>query len=327
MSEKNKKKPAKSVSIISTVFNETDTILDLLSSLVDQTFPPEEIIITDAGSTDGTVRKIEEFSEKNPTSKISLLRISGNRSKGRNSAINHAKNEWIAITDAGCVPEEKWLEELVTEQQRTGCGFIGGFYTGIVKNNFERAVVPYVLVMPDQVNPSTFRPATRSLLLHKSLWSELHGFDEGVDVSEDFDFAIRAEQLAKDAPEKELFQRSFAKKAIVGWYPRKNLSSFFEMVKSMAQDDALTGNMRRKSWLVLARYGLGLGVLVTGMVMENLFITLCFLAVCLLGYCIWAIMKNSKYAQSGWLWLPVLQLSADFGVIIGSAQGLVRKYV
>ena len=51
-------------SLVSTCRNEADTITDLLDSLLRQTQPPEQVILCDGGSTDGTVRCIESWKRR-----------------------------------------------------------------------------------------------------------------------------------------------------------------------------------------------------------------------------------------------------------------------
>ncbi len=80
----------KKVSVIATVLNEEKTIQDLLLSLLKQTRTPDEIIITDGGSSDKTPLIIQEFISKGYP--IKLLILPGcNISQGRNYAIKNAK--------------------------------------------------------------------------------------------------------------------------------------------------------------------------------------------------------------------------------------------
>jgi len=56
-------------SFITTVLNEENTIESLLGSLINQTKKPDEIIIVDGGSSDKTIRKIENFCQREQYSK------------------------------------------------------------------------------------------------------------------------------------------------------------------------------------------------------------------------------------------------------------------
>ena len=53
----------KKVSFITTVYNEEKDIRLFLDSLINQTYLPEEVIIVDGGSTDGTLKIIRDFFE------------------------------------------------------------------------------------------------------------------------------------------------------------------------------------------------------------------------------------------------------------------------
>ena len=132
------------VSVVVTVLNEEATIKMLLDSLIDQTIKPSEIIIVDGGSTDNTVAIIKKY-------KVTLLTKTGNRSVGRNYGVSKSKGQIIAFTDAGCVPESGWLKELFKPFIDPKVQVVSGYYKGLPQNIFEKCLVPYVLVMPDQV--------------------------------------------------------------------------------------------------------------------------------------------------------------------------------
>ena len=52
------------VSIITTILNEEDNISDFLNSILNQTISPDEVIIVDGGSKDGTWSYLQEKAKK-----------------------------------------------------------------------------------------------------------------------------------------------------------------------------------------------------------------------------------------------------------------------
>src|SRR4051794_1298089 len=99
------------VSLIVTVFNEGESIRSLMDTLDAQSPQPDEIVITDGGSTDSTVSILKEYTEKLP---LKIVEVPGaNISRGRNEAIRAAQGPIIAVTDAGVRLHPNWLEEIV----------------------------------------------------------------------------------------------------------------------------------------------------------------------------------------------------------------------
>ena len=58
------------VSVVVPTFNSESTINDCLSSLINQTYPPYEIIVVDGGSLDSTVEKIQKYRDIKLNQKI-----------------------------------------------------------------------------------------------------------------------------------------------------------------------------------------------------------------------------------------------------------------
>ena len=85
------------VSLIATVLNAEDHIGAFLASVAAQTRAPDEVVIVDGGSTDGTAAALRAAAG------ITMLEDPGaNISRGRNVAIAHAAHEVIAVADADC---------------------------------------------------------------------------------------------------------------------------------------------------------------------------------------------------------------------------------
>lgn len=298
------------VSLICTVLNEEATLDALFESIAAQTRIPNEVILVDGGSTDATIAKLKKAKKRYPQLNIRVFSQKLNRSEGRNLAIQKAAYATIAITDAGCTLDPQWLYELAKKKMQTGADVIAGYYRAEPTNPFEQAVVPYTLVMPDRVDPLSFLPATRSMLLSKAVFSTVGFFNPNLQVSEDYEFAQRLKKFHVPIV--------FAKDATVVWQPRTTVRSFFTMVASMASGDAQAGIIRPKVYIVFVRY-----IVFLILLFMSLFSTVAAVALCVLlaSYSVWAVLKNKRYVSvSAYLWLVVLQYVADVGVMFGTLK-------
>lgn len=301
------------VSVIVTVFNEENTIESLLNALQSQTKKPDEVVIVDAVSTDNTWEILKKYASKNKYLKI--FQKPGIRSVGRNEAIKRSTGKIIAITDAGCIPEKNWLSEIAKPFQDSKVEVVSGFYKGIYSNDFEKCLLPYVLVMPDKAKDDFF-PSTRSMAMRRMIYEVYGGFNERFDPSEDYEYAVRLHKRG--------IKFFFAQKAIVGWLPRKNIQQAFWMFLRFAAGDVIANVLRPKiKWLAL-RYLAFFYLFFIAIQLPKVFIFLTVLAV---AYMIWAIAKNYKYCKvsTAIFWLPVLQITADIGVLLGTIMGFLYK--
>lgn len=303
-------------SLIVTILNEEKNIASLLESIVQQTEIPDEVIIADGGSKDNTWKILKEYEEK--YSYIKPLRRRGNRSVGRNAAIEEASGDIILITDAGCVLDSHWVKEITRPFLHKDVEIVAGYYKGTYSTPFQKALIPYVLVMPDKVDPDTFLPATRSMAMRKKVWEDLGGFDEKYSHNEDYVFARKAKKLNKKIV--------FSEKAITMWYPRANAKEAFYMFYRFAYGDAEAGILRPKVILLFVRYFIAFILAVIAILLrsEFLFYTLITLLLC---YITWAIIKNYSYVKrwQGLILLPTIQFIADFAVLKGTWKGLTKS--
>lgn len=110
------------VSIIIPARNEEENITNLLSDLVNQTYPKElfELIVVDDNSTDSTQQKVNEFINKAHGYFISLVKISEEspdtayKKKAIKLAIDQSKGDLIITTDADCRLGMNWLSSFVS---------------------------------------------------------------------------------------------------------------------------------------------------------------------------------------------------------------------
>lgn len=291
-----------SVSIIVTVFNESGNVQNLVSTLTNQTLKPSEIIIVDGGSTDDTWKILQRDKT------VKSFQLVGNRSVGRNLAISKTKSPIIAITDAGCIPDPTWLEELVKPFSNPQTQIVSGYYRGLADNIFQKCLIPYVLVMSDKAGKTEFFPSTRSMAIRKSVWLG-YKFPENLWHNEDYAYA----HTLKNAG----YKFDFAPLAIVNWIPRKDLKSAAWMFMRFAIGDIQAGIFRPQVKRLAVRYLVFLYLT---------FIHPIFL-VLMIPYLIWAIIKNYRYIKNprAIFWLPVLQLTVDGCVLFGSLIGFLSR--
>lgn len=312
------------LSLVVTVFNERDHLAALLKGLDEQTLVPDQIVIVDAYSTDGTWELLNDWSRSRrsrallgQTSKsiepeILIEQKAGGISVGRNRGIELATGELIATTDAGCVPEPEWLAHLMATWSQSEADLVAGHAVGLPSNAFEAAQVPFVLVMDSKVRAGNYLPATRSMLLKKTVWTELGGFDEKLLVSEDYAFSIAARRAG--------YKIVFCAQARVGWLPRPNLLAFAKMVAGQATYDLLGGIKRvQVDWLIWRWSVAALGLMIFWLVQPNwIWPLLLFLAVLFVGLALWRRGRGLRLASL--LWLPILHLVSDWAVIFGTLR-------
>ncbi|MCJ7668757.1 MAG: glycosyltransferase, partial [Anaerolineae bacterium] len=132
------------VSLITTVKNEADSMERLLESILTQSRKPEEVIIVDGGSTDGTLEVIRAYQGKLP---LQIIIGQGlNISQGRNAAVAEARGEIIASTDGGVRLDPDWLKNLIGPfEEDDSVAVVGGFFFSDPQSLFEIALGATVL--------------------------------------------------------------------------------------------------------------------------------------------------------------------------------------
>jgi glycosyltransferase involved in cell wall biosynthesis len=312
------------VTFIATIFNEENSISAFLDSLFSQTVLPYEIIIVDAGSTDNTVRiaenKIQEFKKFNKKILIKIFAKKGNRSMGRNSAIEEATGDIIACSDAGCTLHKDWLKLIAHPLNTSNVDVVSGFYKPIANTIFEKCLATYTCVMSDNVNPVTFLPSSRSVAFKKNAWKRVGGYPEELDTCEDLIFAKKLQKAG--------YKFIFEKNAIVYWPQRKNLTKAFIQFFTYAQGDGQALYFRPQTPFLFGRYIAASAVLLLVVITQNAFLMF-GLYILFFLYLVWSIVKNFKYIKKikALFILPALQLTADIAVLSGTLFGIIKRFI
>ena len=109
------------VSLYIPCFNAQKTIKSCLDGIFKQTYPLEEVLIIDDGSTDETIKEIAGF-------KVKIIKFDTNKGLvyARNTAIRNINSEFIASLDADCMADPDWLKCLMSRFNSPKMAGVGG---------------------------------------------------------------------------------------------------------------------------------------------------------------------------------------------------------
>jgi len=187
------------VSLVTTVLNDKEGCAAFFQQMEAQTYLPDEIIIVDGGSKDGTWDFLQNYQPKQQYSVHLLQEIGCNVARGRNLAIAQGKHEIIVSTDIGCHWEPQWLEELAQPliEDPELEAVMGSWQVRWEDLNSDWAKVEYALLnQPKFIAHSQSHASSRAIAYRKSLWEKIGGYPEDLTLAgDDMIFGLMLHQL------------------------------------------------------------------------------------------------------------------------------------
>jgi glycosyltransferase involved in cell wall biosynthesis len=232
------------VSLITTVLNAGDHVGAFLTSVAAQTRAPDEVVIVDGGSTDGTLDVLRAAEG------VTVFDEPGaNIARGRNLALAHASHEVIAVADADCGYGETWLEELLRPLE-AGADVAMGWYEPIVETFYEVCLASVNLPLsPDEVDPAAFMPSARSVAFRREAIEAVGGYPEWLAIGEDMWVNHRWRERG--------FDLRFAPAAVARWRVRPTMTATWRQYFRYARGDGQAGMYPERHAL---RYGVYAGL-------------------------------------------------------------------
>jgi glycosyltransferase involved in cell wall biosynthesis len=232
------------VSLITTVLDAGEHIGRFLETVAAQTRAPDEVVVVDGGSTDGTLEALRRAEG------ITLIEEPGaNIARGRNVAIAATTHDVIAVSDADCVLEPDWLEHLL-EPLAAGADVAMGAYRPILERPFHRCMAAVNLPDPDEWDEATFMPSSRSVAFRREAIDAAGGYPEWLAIGEDMYVNHRWRELGMDM--------RLAREAVVHWHLRPDLASTWIQYFRYARGDAIAGMHPERNALRFGVYGTAL---------------------------------------------------------------------
>jgi glycosyltransferase involved in cell wall biosynthesis len=177
------------VSIIIPTYNEEKYIRRCLESIYNLEYPRDryEVIIADNGSTDKTISICKEY-----TQSIYIL-PELNVSELRNYGASNAKGMIYAFIDGDCVADTEWLfyatKSIKKEMCVTGADCQISPEATWVENSWGSQML--------HGRREATHIGTANLIVPADIFNKLGGFDAKLKTGEDYEFSVRARNLAK----------------------------------------------------------------------------------------------------------------------------------
>jgi len=222
------------VTLICTVYNEGESIRDLLDSLIAQTETPEEAVFVDGGSTDNTQKIIEEYAEDNPWIKLKVDE-GCNIAEGRNTAVENASNSYIIGTDGGCILEENWIKRMKEEFEK-GNQALSGLWRPESKNMFEfvQGEIRGHYIKSGNI-PDNWAPSSRAIGFTRKAWEKAGKYPEHLYTGEDAKFNSNMRRAG--------YEWHVVKVAFVNWKMRPTWKAYWKQFRQFGEGDARAGNL------------------------------------------------------------------------------------
>jgi glycosyltransferase involved in cell wall biosynthesis len=283
------------VCLTATFLNEAEHLPEFLDSLLAQTRRPEQIVLVDGGSQDGSAEIIRKYIAQGAL--IELVEKLGNRSVGRNEAVRGSAQPIIAMTDVGCRLAPDWLEKIVAPIARGEAEVVSGYYAPEAKTLMERLIAAATVPTVREVNPETFLPSSRSVAFLKTAWKKSGGYPEWNSDGEDtlFDLVLK----------KSGARFCFVPEAMVYWQQQGSLRGLYRQFYRYARSDGQAGLFfphYRKAFVLLS-WSLGLLVLA---LLTHGWLSWGLLALFVLTWGAYKLRYIIRSRRRGWDWAAAL---------------------
>ena len=304
------------VSLICPVYNERESVSYLIESMLNQSKKPDEIIFVDSLSSDGTSDIIKEYAKKNK--EIRLIQRKSNISEARNIAINNARHDIIAATDASSKLDKNWLRNIIAPFKDSSVDVVSGGYKAISRGGIEDYIAMITVKPMSEWDEKTFLPSGRSIAFKKSAWKLVGGYPENLYTGEDTLFALRLK-------EKKL-KFKLAKNAFVYWRGRDTIKKFVRQFWLYGLGDGEAGNLKKiKSNLIFFLFmNFWLFFLLAFLFIKPIISLIIFLPL-ILYLLLCGIKYTKKQKKLGCLlWIPILLFLKRFSYFFGAWRGLLK---
>src|SRR5882672_4708052 len=167
------------IALISTVYNEGEGIFAWADALRKQGRQPDEFVIVDGGSTDGTPERLRQAFNHGDFKAPRIIVEKCNIARGRNLAIQNTTAEIIAATDAGSFPAPAWLDEITRPLlANDNLDVVGGLNVSVDVTPFQQFLARLEPREETGVTAGQIHPSSRNTAFRRRAWADVGGYPE-----------------------------------------------------------------------------------------------------------------------------------------------------
>jgi hypothetical protein len=174
------------LSVIIPTLNEATNLPGLLDALSGQTRPPDEIIVADAGSVDGTAELAQQRGAR--------VVHGGMPAVGRNAGARAAAGDVFLFFDADVLPPADFVERTLDEFTREGYVVATCPSATLDGDPADEIIIQAANLYLQVVQPISPHAPGYCILARREIHQAIGGFDESLKMSEDHDYVRRASQ-------------------------------------------------------------------------------------------------------------------------------------
>jgi len=204
------------VSVVIITKNEEKYLGKTLESVKNQTYRPIEIVVSDAASTDRTVKIAEKFGAR-------VLVKKSTTAEGRNLGGNFAKGRLLLFMDADTSLQRRWIEHAVDDIENEDADMVLGRFVPF-ETNFRARTVCWLWsdFLPNLVRlfGVNFHSMPSGYLIKREFFQKVKGFDEDILTGEDAEFADRVSKRGKVIRDKSCISRTSMRRFEKGGYSK-----------------------------------------------------------------------------------------------------------
>jgi hypothetical protein len=172
------------LSVIIPALNEAAALPGLLDALGAQTRPPDEIVVADAGSTDGTVAEA--------LARGARVVPGGRPGPGRNAGARAATGDVFLFLDADVLPAREFVAGVLDEFERESLDVATCLMEPLGGALHDRVITEAANVYLQIIEPFSPHAPGFCIVVKRRLHELIGGFDETVKMNEDHDYVQRA---------------------------------------------------------------------------------------------------------------------------------------
>ena len=177
------------ISVVIPAYNRVATLARAIDSVLAQSYKASEIIVVDDGSSDASSEVAKVYPE------VLLLRQNNmGVSTARNNGVMMASNEWVSFLDSDDTWHPKKLAFQVAFHKQNPSSLVSYTDEIWIRDDKECPIPkkfrkPENLLFQDALDYCNIAPS--SVLINKQYLEKLGGFDESMQVCEDYDLWLR----------------------------------------------------------------------------------------------------------------------------------------